>query len=231
MTTEQATTRSTSRIDQTDTGRLRAAAWAGLVGPALFTAAFLVQEAFRRDEYSPLAETVSALEAGPHGWVQQVSFVVFGLLTMAFAWGMHRGLAPTKSGIAGPAALFVTGIGLFVAAAVPIREDAAGVSILPGGHLAGGLLFFFGSPVALLLLSRRMRHDPAWRSLATYALVVALTMFAAAAVMITQVIPDDAPLHDKAGLAQRLIILALLFPCRMVMAGRLLGVARGRVTR
>ena len=228
MTIRQATT---TKIDEQLTRRLRAAAWAGLMGPVLFTAAFLVQEAFRRGEYSPMAETVSALEAGPHGWVQQVSFVVFGVLTMAFSWGLNRGMAPTKGGFAGPAALFVTGIGLFVAAAVPVREDAAGVSIQPGGHMLGGFLFFLGSPVALLLLSRRMRHDAAWRGLSTYTLVVGVTILVSAVAMITLVIPDDAPLHDEAGLAQRVIILALLFPCRMVMAGRLLAVARGRVTK
>ena len=68
-------------------------AWAGIIGPALFTAAFLAQEAFRRGEYDPLAEPVSALEAGPNGWIQQINFVVFGLLTIAFAVGLHRGTA------------------------------------------------------------------------------------------------------------------------------------------
>jgi hypothetical protein len=42
-------------------------AWAGIIGPVLFTAGFLAQEALRRDEYDPLAEPVSALEAGPKG--------------------------------------------------------------------------------------------------------------------------------------------------------------------
>ena len=135
-------------------------------------------------------------------------------------------MAATKGGIAGPAALFVTGIGAFVAAAVPIREDAAGVSITPTGHLVGGTLFFLVSPVALILLSRRMRHDPAWRGLSTYTLIVGLAMVAAAAWMMILVVPDDAPLHDQAGLAQRIVVLALLFPCRMAMAGRLLRVAR-----
>jgi len=228
MTIQHATT--SNRTDDTLARRLRAAAWAGLVGPALFTAAFLVQEAFRRDEYSPMAEPVSALEAGPNGWIQQVSFLVLGALTIAHAWGQHRGMAPSKGGIAGPAALFVTGIGALVAGVVPIREDASGVSITPGGHMLGGVLFFLVSPVALILLSRRMRRDQVWRDLSTHALITGTTMVAAAAVMMTLVIPDDAPLHDKAGLAQRLIVLALLFPCRMVMAGRLLAVARGRVT-
>ena len=57
-------------------------AWAGIIGPVLFTVTFIGQEAFRTDEYNPLTETVSALEAGPNGWVQQVNFVVFGLLVV-----------------------------------------------------------------------------------------------------------------------------------------------------
>jgi Protein of unknown function (DUF998) len=65
----------------------RSLAWAGIVGPVLFTAAFLAQGAFRRNDYDPLAEPVSALEAGPYGWVQQVNLVLFGLLTIAFAVG------------------------------------------------------------------------------------------------------------------------------------------------
>ena len=47
---------------------LPALAWAGIVGPVLFTVAFLAQDAIRRDEFSPVAEPVSALEVGPKGW-------------------------------------------------------------------------------------------------------------------------------------------------------------------
>ena len=93
-----------------------------------------------------------------------------------------------------------------------------------------GTLFFLVSPVALMLLSRRMRRDTAWRDLSAYTLVTGIAMVAAAVVMMTLVVPDDAPLHDQAGLAQRIIVVALLFPCRMVMAGRLLRVARRGVT-
>jgi hypothetical protein len=76
-------------------------ALAGILGPVLFTAVFVIQELFRRGEYSPMAEPVSALEAGPGGWVQQVNFVGFGLLTIAFAVGLHRGMRPTRAGVAG----------------------------------------------------------------------------------------------------------------------------------
>jgi Protein of unknown function (DUF998) len=121
-------------------------AWAGIIGPVLFTAAFLVQERFRVDEYSPIAEPVSALEAGPNGWIQQVNFVAFGLLTVAFAVGLHRGLRPTRAGIAGPALITVSGIGLMLAAAFPLREDATGVTYdPPGGHIVAGFMFFMTS--------------------------------------------------------------------------------------
>ena len=77
---------------------LTVAAWAGLVGPVLFTLTLVAQELSRIQEYSPIEETVSALEAGPNGWIQQVNFVVFGVLTWCsrlacIACSRHRGRA------------------------------------------------------------------------------------------------------------------------------------------
>jgi len=135
-------------------------AWAGIIGPLLFTATFLAQEAFRIDEYSPMAEPVSALEAGPNGWVQQVNFVVFGLLTMGYAVGIHLGVRPRTGGIIGPGLLFVSGIGLLLAAIFPLREDAAGVTYDPGGHIVAGITFFLSSALGLVVLSRRLARDP-----------------------------------------------------------------------
>jgi hypothetical membrane protein len=208
--------------------RMSLLAWAGIVGPVLFTAAFLAQEAFRRGEYDPLAEPVSALAAGPNGWVQNVNFVVFGLLTLAFAVGLHRGMRPTRVGIAGPALLFISGIGLLLGAAFPLREDAAGVTYDPGGHIIAGLTFFLSSALGLVVLSRRLTRDARWRSIATYTLasgVVALIAFVVGGLFF---VPDAALLHDWAGLHQRVVVLAVVFPCRIVLSLRLLQVATGR---
>jgi hypothetical membrane protein len=210
------------------TGRrsaLRALAWAGIVGPILFTVVFLAQEAVRRDEFSPVAEPISALEVGPNGWVQQLNFLVLGLLTMAQAIGLHRGMGPARGGWAGPALLFMTGISNLVAAALPWREDAAGIAYAPVGHIIGGMIFFLGSPAALIVLSRRMRHDPSWRGLAPYTLGSGLVLLALAVVGAVFVRPDAAPLHDWAGLVQRMA-LAVLFPCRIALGVRLLSIAR-----
>jgi len=66
------------------------------------------------------------------------------------------------------------------------------------------------------------------RSLATYTLtagIVAVAGFLAGGALF---MPDDAPLHDWAGLYQRALVLAVLFPCRILLSLRLLQVATSR---
>ncbi|MGH3730039.1 MAG: DUF998 domain-containing protein [Micromonosporaceae bacterium] len=199
---------------------------AGVVGPILFTVTFLAQEAFRIGEYSPVAEPVSALEAGPYGWVQQLNFVVFGLLTCGFAVGLHRALRPARWGMVGPALLFISGIGLLLAAIFPLREDAPGVTYDPGGHVVAGVTFFLSSAVGLTVLYRRVARDPRWRDLAGYTLGAGLLALAGFVVTGVLVLPDGAPLHDWAGLVQRALILLVIFPCRVVLSVRMLRVPR-----
>lgn len=200
---------------------------AGIAGPVVFTLGFLAQEQLRRGEYDPISQVVSALEAGDNGWMQQVNFVVLGVLTMAFAFGLHRGLTPSRAGILGPAVLFVSGAACVLAAFFPLREDAAAQVYDPGGHQVVGTLFFASSAVALVALSRRCAADPHWRDLSAWILVAGALAGLSFPLMGVLVIPDDAPLHDWAGFAQRLIVLVLLFPARIALAIRLLRVAGG----
>lgn len=209
-------------------GALTATAWAGVAGPVLFTGTFLTLEVLRRDDYSPLAEPVSALEAGSYGWVQQLSFVVLGLLTVLFAAGLHRGVGPTRAGQLGPVLLGLSGLGNILAAVFPLREDAAGVTYDPGGHAVAGVLFFLTSALGLLVLSWRLRRDDRWRGLAGYSAVAGALGLLGFVLMGVLVVPDDAPLHDWAGLGQRLLVLAVLFPCRIALALRLLTVAKAK---
>jgi hypothetical protein len=71
-----------------------------------------------------------------------------------------------------------------------------------------------------------MRHDPSWRRLAGYTLGSGLVLFALAVVGAVSVRPDTAPLHDWAGLYQRIMVVALLFPCRIALGVRLLSITR-----
>ena len=216
-------------VPSTQSDLMRWAAMAGIAGPVVFTLGFVAQEQLRRGEYDPVSEVVSALEAGSHGWIQQVNFVVLGVLTMIFAVGLHRGLAPSRAGIVGPVALFISGAANVLGAIFPLREDAGGATYDPGGHQVAGMLFFASSFIALIALSRRCAADPRWRNIAGWMLAAGVLAALSFPLMGALVIPDDAPLHDWAGLAQRFVVLVLLFPARIALAIRLLRVAHQRV--
>jgi hypothetical membrane protein len=156
----------------------------------------------------------------------QINFVVFGILTIAFAVGLHRGIERRTGGIAGPVLMFVSGIALLLAAAFPFREDQTGAVEESVGHTVAGVMFFATSALALVVLSRRLARDARWRGLSAYTLVAGCFAVAGFVVFGRLVIPDDAPWHAYAGLAQRALILLVVFPCRTVLAVRLLRIAR-----
>ena len=220
MTTTRTTTPGRASTAPTDES-LRWLARAGMVGPVLFTATFLAQQWLRRDTYDWVAEPVSNLEAGPRGWVQQANFVVFGLLMGAFAVGMARGLAGRRLGWVGPTFLGLSSVGLCLAALFPLEQDAQGVVYDPGLHFVAGVTFFLSSGLALLALSRSLARDDRWGRLPGYALVAGLLAFAGFVVMGTLAIPDAAPWHPYAGLAQRTVIVTITFPCLVLLAARL----------
>ena len=217
-------TKTSAEIESTSTqeGTLnRSIALAGIVGPVLFSAGFLAQQAVRRPAYDPIAEPVSALEAGPYGWIQQTNFVVFGLFMLAFTFALHRGIDRSRRGVLGPALLGAASTGLFIAAAIPLREGAAGNVYDPGGHFVAGVTFFLGTALALLVLSRRLAKDPHFRTLATYTAICGVLALVGFVVMGRFAVPDGAPLHDVAGLIQRVVLLAVTFPCLVLLAVRL----------
>lgn len=202
------------------------AAWAGIIGPILFFGSWVAQELFLTEGYSAIQQPVSALAAWPHGWVQNLNFVVFGLLTLVFAAGLHRGLAPSRFGIAGPALFAVTGVGALLGAVFPLRRDAAGVVYDPGLHALAGALFFPISALALLVISFRLAHDRNWARLVAPVRLAGTLLIGAIPVMIFLGMPEGAPLHDWAGLAQRILVLGLIFPARIALSYRLLRTAR-----
>lgn len=217
----------TTRASRTTTADLRWPALGGIVGPILFIATFLAQQWARSDTYDWVAEPVSNLEAGPQGWVQQANFIVFGLLMAAFAVGMSRGVTKSRLSWVGPAFLGLCSAGLFLAAIFPIEEDAQGVAYDPGFHFVAGVTFFLSSGLALLALSRSLAHDGRWGRLPRYALVAGLLAFVGFVTLGAFAIPDGAPLHPYAGLAQRVVLVTVTFPCLVLLAVRLHRIAGG----
>jgi hypothetical membrane protein len=196
---------------------------AGIAGPIIFVLIVIVQSLLHPD-YSQVKLPISALAAWPGGWLQSVNFVIFGLLMISFAIGLHLGVRPSRAGVIGPALLVLSGVGLMIAGFFPWR-DANGDFVVPAGHLLGALLSFLGAGSGLIAVSRRMAADPRWRVVATYALASGVAIVILFVATFALVIPPGAPLHSSGGLVQRVTLL-VWFPCTVVLALRLLRVAR-----
>jgi hypothetical membrane protein len=224
MTTQQETaSRLPGRIGEGNLITIGAAA--GVIGPLLFTVGFVVQGLFRHDEYDPIAETVSALEAGPNGWIQQLNFFVFGILIMLFGVCLRTALQPRRRWIAFAVVLWWA-FGLLMAGLFPLRENAAGQTYDPTElHQPNGAVFFLSTWVGLAILSWCLRSDLRWRDLVPYTMITSVALAILFGVLAALAIPDSGPLHPWAGLLQRLV-LAVWFPCLVVLAARLRKVAR-----
>lgn len=206
---------------------ISALAVAGIASPIVFVLVVIVQSVLHPD-YSQVKLPISALAAWPGGWVQNANFVVFGMLMIAYAIGLHLGVRPSRAGVIGPTLLVLSGVGLLIAGAFPWRE-VEGDFVVPAGHLLGALLSFLGAGIGLIVVSRRMAADPRWRGLATYALMSGIAIVVLFVATFALVIPPGAPLHSWGGLVQRVTLL-VWFPCTVVLALRLLRVARATDT-
>lgn len=216
----------TEMIQQKHTGnRTALAAMAGLAAPLVFTMLVILQGVLQHD-YSHMALPVSALAAWPIGWLQTLNFVVFGLLVIAFAVGLHHGIVAVRNGLLGPALLVLSGVGILMAATFPWQR-VGGEFVVPAGHLAGAVLTFVGGGAGLVAISRRMAKDPWWRRVARYTLVCGVLMVLLLILTMGFARAEDAPLNPWAGLLQRLF-LAVWFPCMIVLAYRLWRVSRVR---
>ncbi len=81
----------------------------GAIGAFLFTVTYLL-EGITRPGYDAGLQPISALSLGPGGWVQQVNFVVFGVLLVLSAVGWYRLLTPGRGAIWFPLLQSISGL-------------------------------------------------------------------------------------------------------------------------
>ena len=207
--------------------RLTPFAFAGIVGPCLFTLLVVVQAAMQPD-YGDLELPISALAAWPLGWLQNLNFYAFGALQIVFAIGLHLGVRSMPGGAVGPAVLGSSGVGTMLAGVFPMLRSADGAIVEPIGHIVAAVITFLGTGIGYVLISRRMRRDPQWASVAGMTLAVGAAIVLAFLLMAALAAPPNTPLHRRFGLLQR-AILVVWFPWQIVLAVRSLR-ADGRST-
>lgn len=207
-------------------GMSRLRAVAGLVGPAVFTAAW-ASAARRQEGYRVAHEHISGLAArdATDRHVMSAGFLALGACTVVFAAELEGRLGGWGRAGWGPTLMGLAGIGTVVAGLFP-RDRR--LNARPGGstrqswmndvHDAASVTGAIGGLVGLTALGRRFRRDPAWGDLAAPAVRTAVVSGASTAWFLRDVV------RPGNGIVQRVSVsLPLAFMARL--AGRALRVA------
>ena len=141
-------------------------------------AGFVVAASLANPGYSHVSETVSLLgtRGRPHPEVIRVGFVVLGLLTHCFAWGLYRALG--RGPRAGVIRLLLAACGTCVLLSGLFRDDpiAAGEPETLEGTLHSA--FAFGAlwvlVLAMLAFAVAVHRDPAWSGFARLSIACAV---------------------------------------------------------
>ena len=185
-------------------------ALSGLAVPIVFTLLVIIG-GFAQDGYSHASQAISELAGveATNPLIQNLNFVISGLLIMGFAWGLHLGINRGQGAVIGPA--LVGFFGLTTAFAQPLLPCDAGCEFetLTGTlHNVTGMTSFLAVVAGMVLVSRRVKDDPWWRSYRGYSLIMGAVSLAALIAWIA--ISKAAGVESVNGLLQRVFVGAAL---------------------
>lgn len=185
---------------------IRVAALGGVIGPTLF-AVLVIVNGVVYDGYSHVGQKISELggEGAEYAILQNINFIMLGVLTIGFSWALARVLGPPYLG---PALIGIFGLFSSIAnGLLPCDVGCQGATTVGLLHNVTGLSGFIAAILGMFVLARRWRDDPIWQSHARFTRTVAFVAIGGlAGFVITQVL--DA--QSLAGLAQRIFAGALL---------------------
>jgi hypothetical membrane protein len=139
-----------------------AAAAAGVAGPAVFTAAWIVSS-LRQTGYGAAEVQISGLAApdARDPWIMIAGFLVLGGCAVLFGEALHEA-------VGGPAPRLIQGAGLLAIAAGLLRRDH--LLLEPGpvswhnhAHDVVSTVIYVDLVIAQALLARDFARDPAWK--------------------------------------------------------------------
>jgi Protein of unknown function (DUF998) len=129
----------------------------GVLAGAVFEASILIQ-GLTRHGFSIAHDDASLLSNGPLGWIQIVTFLLAGAMTIAFAVGAWRALAGRAGGKWGPRLIGLYGAGL-MAAGLLRADPAVHVSWHGDGHLISASIGFIALIAACFVIARYFSRE------------------------------------------------------------------------
>lgn len=187
-----------------------------IVGPVLFTVAWLVLGMISRGytvlgahiaPYSPISQPISGLGLGRTGPFMNTVFILSGVLLLAGLMGVVRCLPYSERRIArrvSTALLTLPGLGFVLIGLFTLDH--------PFMHLFGATLLLLTPVITFLVFGSHLRRLPGWRRLGTSLMVaspVTLVLYVVYALSFNQ--HTVALNHGVAGLTQRILFVELLF--------------------
>lgn len=143
----------------------------GIIAPILF-ALLVIVASFLRQDYSQIHNFISDLGVGPNAIIQNVNFVIFGIMVIVFSFGLRNGLPATKgrSMEAGIWLVIIFGLGILGAGIFP--EDY--LSQVP--HNIVSSIAFLTIIAAQLLVWKGLKNadNSIWGKYRTYSLISGL---------------------------------------------------------
>lgn len=141
----------------------------GVLAGAVFEPSIIIQ-GLTRHGFSIAHDDASLLSNGPLGWIQIVTFLLAGAMTIAFAVGARRALAGRAGGKWGPRLIGLYGAGLMAAGLLragpadgfgpgaPVGK-AVHVSWHGDGHLISASIGFIALIVACFVIARYFSRE------------------------------------------------------------------------
>jgi len=195
----------------------------GIAVPIVFATLVTVAGYFYQD-YSHVTQAVSELggvEAQYH-LLQNANFVVLGLLLLAFAFGLYRGLGARNLG---PVFIGFFGVVSVLHSVLPCDPGCDFQTLTGTLHNVTGLAGFLAAIAGIFLVSRNLNTDPQWRSLSRFSWMAGVVVLVSLVLWIG--VAKTAEIGSLNGVLQRVFILAW-FVWVEVMAIRLFQISKGQ---
>jgi len=143
----------------------------GIIAPILFTFLVIVAS-FLRPDYSQIYNFVSDLGVGPYSIIQNVNFVIFGLLVIVFSLGLRSGLSVSQGRALKAGIWFVTIFGLGVLFAGVFPEDY--LSGVPHNLVSATAFLTIIAAQLLIWKGLKNANNALWGKYRTYSLISGL---------------------------------------------------------
>jgi hypothetical membrane protein len=153
----------------------RCLAICGIIGPILFTV-ILITLGFLQPRYNHVTQYISELGAvdAPYALIMNTAgFPLLGLLIIAFAFALDRGVKNGNGSKIGPILIVISGGGFVLAGIFPCDPGCVTISII--GIIHGYMCFIaqFALIFAPLFMFHRLARDNRWRNYHIYSLTIA----------------------------------------------------------